>query len=136
VSGEELEKLGDASRAEFEQRTRAVLEDSVSRLDGRTRSRLTQARYAALEQGRRSQRLWWRAFAPAGAVAAAAVLAIALWVGRPGLDAPLSASQPFDDLELLADNDAFDLAEDSVDLDFYEWAAAEAGDADADGLGS
>jgi hypothetical protein len=39
---------------DFERNARRVLEESVARLDGRTRSRLNQARHAALEAvGRR-----------------------------------------------------------------------------------
>jgi hypothetical protein len=112
---------------EFEQRTRQVLEESVGRLDGRTRSRLTQARHAALAQLTRPARHWWRAYVPAGAAAAVAVLAVVIWSARPPgtSSAPLTAS-PADDLELLADADAQDFVDDGEDLEFYEWAAGEA----------
>lgn len=126
-------------RSEFELRTQGVLEESVARLDGRTRSRLNQARQRALEAhaararsplarlfGNRS------VFAPAGAVAAVAVLAVVLWSGRPGADSPVAAladgGAAIEDLDLLADNDALALAREG-DLEFYEWASA----ADDDG---
>jgi len=112
---------------EFEKRTQQVLEESVGRLDGRTRSRLTQARHAALAQLAQPARHWWRAYVPAGAAAAVAVLAVVIWSGQlPGTStAPLAAS-PVDDLELLADADAQDFVDDGEDLEFYEWAAGEA----------
>jgi hypothetical protein len=124
------------ARSEFELRTQALLEESTSRLDGRIRSRLNQARHAALDAhaaragsplgrwfGNRSR------FAPAGAVAAVAVLAVVLWTGRPGGEAPLGAmngdgAAALEDLDLLADNDALELAS-GADVEFYEWALAE-----------
>ena len=111
---------------EFEKRTQEVLEESVGRLDGRTRSRLTQARHAALAQLAQPARHWWRAYVPAGAAAAVAVLAVVIWSGHPAgpSTAPLAAS-PVDDLELLADAEAQDFVDDGEDLEFYEWAAGE-----------
>jgi hypothetical protein len=112
---------------EFEKRTHQVLEESVSRLDGRTRSRLTQARHAALAQLAQPARHWWRAYVPAGAGAAVAVLAVVIWAARPpGSSSTLLTASPADDLELLADADAQDFVDDGEDLEFYEWAAGEA----------
>src|SRR3954468_16236721 len=109
---------------EFEQRTQQVLEESVARLDGRTRSRLTQARHAALAQLAQPARHWWRAYLPAGAAAAVAVLAGVVWSPRPpGTSSVPLAANPVDDLELLADADAQDFLDDGEDLEFYEWAA-------------
>ncbi len=116
---------------DFEKRTREVLEESTSRLDGRTLSRLTQARHAALEQVQRPVRPRWRAFVPAGAAAAVAVLAVVMWAGQPGVRRarPIGASQrrrhAFDDLEMLTDADAAEFVADGEDLEFYEWAAGE-----------
>jgi hypothetical protein len=106
---------------DFEKRTREVLDESAGRLDGRTRSRLTQARHAALAQLEQPQRHWWRSFVPAGAAAAVAVLAVVIWSGSP--EQPLAG--PGDDMELLADADAPDFVNDGEDLEFYEWAAGE-----------
>lgn len=108
--------------SDLEKRTQEVLEESVSRLDGRTRSRLTQARHAALAQLEKPARQWWRSYVPAGAAAAAAVLAVMFFVGRPGA-VPVPAVT--DDSEILADVDAPDFTEDSDDVDFYEWAGGE-----------
>jgi hypothetical protein len=120
--------------SEFEDRTRATLDESVARLDGRVRSRLTQARHAALDElaAQRSGRSRWlgwlqlRTLAPAGAVAAAAVVAVVLWTGqRPnGAGSVADASAAIEDVELLADNDALGVSADE-DLEFYEWAAAQ-----------
>ena len=74
------------TQPDFEQRTREALEASVEHLDARVCSRLTQARHAALDElQRRARRPAWL-FAPAAALAAAAVMAVVLW-------APWSATQ-------------------------------------------
>ena len=112
---------------EFEKRTQEVLEESAGRLDGRTRSRLTQARHAALAQLAQPERHWWRAYVPAGAAAAVAVLAVVIWSGQPpGTSSTPLATSPVEDLELLADADAQDFVDEGEDLEFYEWAAGEA----------
>ena len=107
---------------DFEKRTREVLEESTARLDGRTLSRLTQARHAALEQSSRAERERFRLFLPAGAAAAAAVLAVVMWVGRPG---GIIEPTTVDDIDMMADADASAIAESGDDLEFYEWAAGE-----------
>ena len=106
---------------DLEKRTQEVLEESVARLDGRTRSRLTQARHAALAQLEHPARHWWRSYVPAGAAAAVAVLAVVMWPNPA--DRPLAS--PVEDMELLADSDAPDFVDDGDDLEFYEWAAGE-----------
>jgi negative regulator of sigma E activity len=111
---------------EFEKRTQEVLEESAGRLDGRTRSRLTQARHAALAQLAQPARHWWRAYVPVGAAAAVAVLAVVIWSGQPPGTAQTLVVSPVDDLELLADAEAQDFVDDGEDLEFYEWAAGEA----------
>ena len=105
---------------DFEQRTREVLEESTSRLDGRTLSRLTQVRHAALDSLQQPVGRRWSLYIPAGA-AAAAVLAVVMWSGGPK---PNDPANPVDDMEMLADSDAPDFAE-GEDLEFYEWAAGE-----------
>jgi hypothetical protein len=133
-------------RSEFERRTQALLDESTARLDGRIRSRLNQARHAALEAHAartRSPLVRWfgdrRLFAPAGAVAAVAVLAVVLFGARPDggvppgapLTAPLTTMNgdspaALEDLELLADNEALGIASEA-DVEFYEWALAQDG---------
>jgi hypothetical protein len=106
----------------FEQRAAELLRDSADSLDAGTRSRLTQARHAALDSIRtRPAWLDFRVLAPGGAVAAAAVVAMLLWSGA-GQRATGDAGA-LDDIELLADSDAYEISQES-DLDFIEWAAA------------
>jgi hypothetical protein len=114
--------------SDFEKRTREILEESAGRLDGRTLSKLTQARHAALTQADRSGREAWRSWLPAGA-AAAAVLATVMWMVQPGERiAPVAANgAALEDIDLLADAEAPDFVSDPADLEFYEWAAGEVG---------
>ena len=127
---------------EFEKRTRALLEDSVQRVDGRIRSRLNQARHAALEEASRRPSLWRRfTLMPAvGAVAAAVLVAFVLWphshTGQP-LMAETSGHAGVEDLDLLADSDALDLVSDETDTgQFYEWAVDQADSNEASSTGA
>ena len=112
---------------EFERQTRLVLEGSVMRIDGRIRSRLNQARHAALAEASRGRPVFWRRFMlmpAAGAVAAAVMVAFVLWPHSPqgGLE---SGHTTVEDLDLVADSDALDLVSDGSDGSdgaFYEWA--------------
>jgi hypothetical protein len=115
--------------SELERRTRAVLEESLTRLDARTRSRLNQARHAALDAVPRS--VAWRGFrlipVTGGAVAAAALaVAFALFIQGPhSVVSKGEGAQPSPEvLDLLADEDNLSLMED-YDHSFYEWAAAQ-----------
>jgi hypothetical protein len=125
--------------ASFEERSRALFEDSVEGLDFALRSRLTQARNAAIEAAAARRRPWFArmgVLAPAG-VTAAAVLGTVLWLGSPMAQHAVTVSdgQPsLEDLELVASSDegagdAMDMLQD--DIDFYDWAdkAANSGSA-------
>jgi len=112
---------------EFERNARAVLEASISRIDGRTRSRLNQARQTALAAASVRHRPWWSSYTlmPAAGVAAALLVAVMLWHREPStFEAPVLEGQrsAVEDLDLLADADALDLME-GWDGSFYEWAA-------------
>jgi hypothetical protein len=117
------------SPTQFERNARVVLEESVRRIDARTRSRLNQARHAALAAagGRRGR---WGSFTlmpAAGAVAAALLVAVVLWHREPAGTQPLALDgqhPAVEDMELLTDNDSIDLIE-GWDGSFYEWAAAQ-----------
>jgi hypothetical protein len=125
----------DPQNEAFARRARALLEESADSLSARTRSRLTRARHAALEQrgtlaGLRTAAAWtaWRNWLPAGAVAGA-VLAVLLLVGRlPAPELQQASVAGGEDLELLADRDGLALAQDQaaqegeVDYEFYDWA--------------
>jgi len=116
---------------DFERNARRVLEESLSRVDARTRSRLNQARQLAVEAADARSQPWWRSFTlmpAAGAVTAALLLGVMLWHREPGVrEPPLSEGHPpaVEDLDLLADAEALDLVEgwDGPGPGFYEWAA-------------
>ncbi|MGH8303849.1 MAG: hypothetical protein ACRET5_20585 [Steroidobacteraceae bacterium] len=126
------------STADFEQRLNAILDEGVRRVGGRARSRLNQARQAALVEAARRGRwslplraaswirlhLWMPA---GGAVAAAALVAFVLWPHPPqGYPAAETNQTSAEDLDLIADRDAMDIVQ-SGDGQFYEWAMAQAG---------
>jgi hypothetical protein len=113
--------------SEFEKRTREILDESAGRVDGPTRSRLTQARYRALAQMEKPARVAWRTFVPLSAGVAAAALAIVFWMAQSPDRAPPVASSggAFEDIDLLSDPEAPDFVSDGDDLEFYEWAAGE-----------
>ncbi len=115
----------------FETRSRALFQDSVDGLDMRIRSRLTQARSAALDAAAARRRAWlfgWKMWAPAAGVTAAAILGVGLWIGSPiGHQAATlaDAQSNFEDLDLVASTDegsadAMEMLQD--DIDFYDFA--------------
>jgi len=123
--------------SEFEQQSRDVLKASADNLDGHVRSRLTQARFAAVEEARKARSSGLRTWLPAGAVAATGVLAAVMWTGKPTVDTALptetaQAASAIDDLELLSANESFELLE---ELEFYDWveSADGAGDVASEG---
>ena len=130
----------DPEVAESSRRTRALLERSVDELPAGIRSRLTRARYAALERGNRpgphagNADGAWRRWLPAGAAAGAVLVVLLVQAPRFGPDLPKAASAGAEDLELLADGGGYALAQDplsqdaDVDYEFYDWAVATAQD--------
>jgi|GEM_PF-320372 len=129
----------------FERRARAVLEESVARIDARTRSRLNRARQAALEIAaarRHPLRFDFRrsvGVLPIAGAVAAAVLAVALTLFMRGdfhsASKTDAAQASFEVLDMLADDDSITFME-NYDHSFYEWAAAQADAAGgADGSG-
>jgi hypothetical protein len=133
MKGEEL----DPRSAEFARRTRALLERSASELPARIRTRLTAARYAALERrgAPAGDRLAsWRRWLPAGAAAAALLAVLVIQGPRLGPELPQANSGSGEDFEMLADSGAFALAQDQlaqggdVDFEFYDWAVTTAQD--------
>jgi hypothetical protein len=113
---------------DFERRSRQVLEESVLRIDGRVRSRLNQARQAAVEAASTRRRsLHWRfaTMVPTAAAAAAALVVVMfMWHRGPQVDPPLANVESQRDLDLLADGEGLDLVQDGDGSgSFYEWAA-------------
>jgi hypothetical protein len=104
----------------LEERSKALFEESVQRLDARTRSRLTQARHAALDELRRSHpfraRWLWAPVGGAIAAAAAAIL-IGAW---PGADPASPGAPALEDLETVAGAESLELLQ---DVEFYTWLA-------------
>jgi hypothetical protein len=128
----------------LEVRSRLALEEGLSRIDARTRSRLNQARQAAVTAAshpswlaRLHGALTRQVLMPATGAAAVAAL-VAVFVLSSGThhltasatDNPASA---LDVLDLVTDDDAMHLMEDN-DGSFYEWAAAQT-DGAGPGLG-
>ncbi|OLB11452.1 MAG: hypothetical protein AUH10_09965 [Gammaproteobacteria bacterium 13_2_20CM_66_19] len=113
---------------DFERNARVLLEESVSRIDGRTRSRLNQARHAALEAAAAPRRAWrWRSYTlmPAAGVAAALLVTLVLFNREPSVESPvLEGQHAVEDMDLLADSEGLELM-DGWDGPFYEWASTE-----------
>lgn len=112
----------DRRNEAFEQRARELLSESVTHVDSHIRSRLTQARHAALEAATAQHSPWRRRAAlPVGLATAAAITLVAVlaWQQR-GVQVPVADMA---DVDLLADGEAFELLED--DDSFYEWALAQ-----------
>lgn len=134
--------------ADFERQLRDLLGESVQRVGGHARSRLNQARHAALAEAQRprawhlphrlaargGRRLLW--MPAAGAAAAAVLVALVLWPHAPqGYPAADASHTTVEDLDLLADRDGMDIMENG-DGQFYEWAMAQADGAGGQPAGS
>ncbi len=104
-----------------EERTKLLFDESVSSLDPQTRSKLTQARYRALEELEGSAPAGWRPrWIPAGVLAAGVLVVVMLWQGQPAVspDTPAFDVAVLSDLEIiLGDGDLGLLQE----LEFYAW---------------
>lgn len=120
----------DPSLAHLEEHSRKLLATSAAVLPGRIQSRLTAARNVALEQRAHRPRTLFglvpAIWLPLGSVAAAAVVAVALWTARPAgvpVQATVAEATTAEDAEMLASNEGPDLVAD--DADFYEWAGSD-----------
>lgn len=104
-------------RERLEQRAQALFEESVERLDARTRSKLTQARHAALDEIKKGSPQWRWLRAPAGGLAAITVAAIVIgaWQGHRTSSEP---AVPLDDFDIVADGDNLEMLR---DVEFYAW---------------
>jgi hypothetical protein len=105
----------EPEKGDLERKAQALFDESVERLDGHTRSRLTQARNRAVDELRNGavRRRWLRG--PAGFAAAMVVgAAVMLWAGVSRTPAPGAV----EDLAIVADTDDLDLLQ---DVEFYAW---------------
>ena len=125
------ENGSQADLSALEVRSRQLFQESVDGLDMRLRSRLTQARNAALDAAEAAGRRPWflraRVWTPAAGLSAAILLAAALWFGMPmGNHSMTAADQPgLEDLDIVASSDeasgdAMEMLQN--DLDFYDFA--------------
>lgn len=116
---------------QFEDRAREHLNRAADGLDAHIRSRLTQARHAAVEEARNPRSAFaWRTWMPVGGVAAAA-LAVLVWSGglRQG---EVSSPTPFDDVDIIATDENLEMVE---DVEFYAWMEGEPEPLAANGIG-
>ena len=129
----------DANDDKFLERARDVLEQSTDELDGHTRSRLNQARQAALEQLDRPRGLVWNPAMMGGATAAviAVVAVVLLWQadGSQSIEEEMFLSLAENDVEDMSlaedlefldqldfpDVDTTPLSEEEIE--FYAWLA-------------
>ncbi|MGC3981558.1 MAG: hypothetical protein QM808_09880 [Steroidobacteraceae bacterium] len=116
-----------AGATPLEQRSREIFDQQVAGQDARTRSRLNQARQAALEvaraqagHGHSPLRARW--MVPVGSAAALALVALtATQLLRPAVEQPVieAGSTPaVDDLEIIASSDELEMLQ---NVDFYAW---------------
>jgi hypothetical protein len=108
----------DVDDSDLERRTKRTFDASVAALDAATRSRLTQARYRALEERKTGRGRGWRwSVIPVGTVAAALVVWFTVGQSPPTTDAVASA--PLDDLEILLGDEDLEMLDE--ELEFYGW---------------
>jgi hypothetical protein len=104
-----------ANKDAFTDKTRALFDASVERLDGATLSRLNQGRQRALaELDRAAPHGPWLRWVPVTGVAAAALIAVMV-INQPArVDEPITTT----DFEMLIELEEIELLD---DLEFYTW---------------
>ena len=114
-----------ANRDAFTEKSKALFNDSVERLDGAALSRLNQGRQRALaELDRAAPHGPWLRWVPVTGVAVVALIAVMV-INQPAqVDEPITAT----DFEMLIEHEELELLE---DLEFYTWL--ELADAEANG---
>ncbi|MFI4889876.1 MAG: hypothetical protein ACHQIL_05030 [Steroidobacterales bacterium] len=127
----------------LEQRSRQLFDESVGNVDMRVRSRLNQARHAALEAAARPRaRFLGMPFATSAAgLCAVALLGVAIWIGVPSAFRPMTAGETpasFEDLDIVAaaeesPGETLEMLQD--DADFYDWAAEKSANPDGNDVG-
>ena len=108
-----------SSQGPFEQKARALFDDSVEGLDAETLSKLNQGRQRALaELGRPARPGQWLQWIPATGVVAAALVTVIIVRGPGGvepLEVPVGTAADF---EILLGEDSLEMLE---ELEFYAW---------------
>ncbi|NNF51584.1 MAG: hypothetical protein HKN59_04015 [Gammaproteobacteria bacterium] len=108
------------NKPDFESRLREKLRGDMPALDARTRSRLNQARQAAVAELNKpgwSSLLRPGSWLTAGGAVAAAVT-VALLLRQGGLSPDLPVYAPVEDIEIILSEGDFELYE---ELEFYAW---------------
>lgn len=115
-------------RSELEQRAHALLVESTEALSGAVRSRLRQARQTALNARVHDTRYRLQRWLPAGALAAAALALLVVFLPPHAHQAPAAAAitGSVADIDLLTSEVPLSTDAD-VDYSFYEWAVDAAG---------
>jgi hypothetical protein len=104
---------------DFERRAKRAFDDSVATLDAATRSKLTQARYRALEEQESARDRGWRSsLLPAGTVAATALVAWLVMWQPPPPDGSVQQAR-LGDLEILLGEEDLEMLDE--ELEFYGW---------------
>ena len=126
----------------LEQRSRKLFDESLGNIDMRVRSRLNQARHAALAAARPRARFLGLPLATSAAgLCAVALLGVAVWTGVPSGFRPIPLSESaasFEDLDIVASteessSDTLEMLQD--DADFYDWAAEKSANSDGNDVG-
>ena len=112
------EHRDNSAHKDLETLAQAAFSASLDSIDGRTRSKLTQARHAAVAELRKSrERLWQRAALGLAGLSAAM---LAVWIAIGQWTSPTPGEVPLDDLDLVANAPNLELLE---DVEFYVWVA-------------
>ncbi|HEY3518367.1 MAG TPA: hypothetical protein VGL98_15065 [Gammaproteobacteria bacterium] len=128
----------DNDHSDFERRTKQVFDESVDALDAPTRSKLTQARYRALEERESARDRGWRSsLVPTGTVAATALVAfLVVWQQTPPATVPpatVPQAASLNDLEILFSEE--DLGMLDEEIEFYGWLEEQPEFANVDSVG-
>jgi len=123
----------DNGDSKFERRTKRAFDDSVAALDAATRSKLTQARYRALEEQTSARDRGFRSsLLPAGTVAATALVAfLVVWQATP--PAPVPQAAALGDLEILLGEEDLQMLDEEIE--FYGWLEEQPEFANVDSVG-
>ena len=123
----------DNDHSNFERRAKRAFDDSVAALDAATRSKLTQARYRALEEQTAARDRGFRSsLLPAGAVAATALVAfLVVWQATP--PAPVPQAAALGDLEILLGEEDLQMLDEEIE--FYGWLEEQPEFANVDSVG-
>jgi hypothetical protein len=132
MNGHDLEPHDEA----LERRAREAFEGSVARLDEDTRSRLREARRAAVDAFEARRRPAWQGWVPVAMAASALLVAVLLWRApgeAPGPVVQSGGTEAIEALEVVAAGDDLDLV--AEDLEFYAWLEQADFDGNAAGQG-